>query len=87
MRRTFGPKRYENGDRRRLHNEKLPSLYSSPNIVTVIKSRRLRLAGHVAKMEKDRSAFKMLTGKPTRKRPLRRPRSRYGTILEWTLKR
>ena len=49
-------------------------MYRSPNIVRVIKSRRLRWAGHVAKMEESRSAFKMLTGKPTGKRPLGRPR-------------
>jgi len=52
-------------------------LYRSPNIVRVIKSRRLTWAGHIARMEEGRSAFKILTGKPTGKR----------TILEWTLKR
>ena len=62
-----------NGEWRRLHNEELHSLYRSPNIVRVIKSRTLRLTGHVARMEED-SAFKMLTGKPTGKRPLGRPR-------------
>ena len=51
-------------------------MYSSPNIVRVIKSRRLRWAGHVARMEEVRSAFKILTGKPTGKRPLGRPRRR-----------
>ena len=59
----------ENGEWKRLHNEELHSLYRSPNIVRVIKSRRLRWAGHVAGMVKDRSAFKILTGKPTGKRP------------------
>ena len=54
---------------RRLHNEELHSLYRSPNIVRVIKSRRLRQAGHLARMEESRSAFKILTGKPTGKRP------------------
>ena len=58
---------------RRLHNEEL---HNSPNIVKVIKSRRLRWAGHIARMEEGRSAFKMLTGKPTGKRPLGRPRRR-----------
>ena len=50
-RRIFGPKRDENGEWRRLHNEELHNLYRSPNIVRVIKSRRLRWAGHVARME------------------------------------
>ena len=52
-------------------------MYHSKNIVRVIKSRRLRWAGHVARMDKGRSAFKILTGKPTGKRPLGRPRRRY----------
>ena len=63
--RIFGPKRDENGEWRRLHNEEFHSLYRSPNIVRVIKSRRLRWAGHVARMEEGRSAFKILTDKPT----------------------
>jgi len=58
-----------NGKWRRLHNEELCSLYRSPNIVRTIKSRRLRWAGHVARMEEGRSAFKILTGIPTGKRP------------------
>ena len=70
--RIFGPKRDENGEWRRLHNEELHSLYRSPNIFRVIKSRILRWAGHVARMGKGRSAFKILTGKPTGKRPLGR---------------
>ena len=52
-------------------------MYRSPNIVRVIKSRRLRWAGHIARMEEGRSAFKILTGKPTGKRPLERPRRRW----------
>ena len=62
----FGPKRDENGEWRRLHNEELHSLYRSPNIVRVIKSRRLRWAEHVARIEESRSAFNILTGKPRR---------------------
>ena len=58
-------------------NEELHSLYRSPNIVRVIKSRRLRWTGHVAKMEEGRSAFKILTGKPTGNIPLGRPRRRW----------
>ena len=73
----IGPKRDANGQWRRLHNEELISLYRSPNIVRVIKSRRIRWAGHVARMEKSRSALKILTGKPTGKRPLGRPRLRW----------
>ena len=57
-------------------------MYLSPNTVRVIKSRRLRWAGHVARMEEVRSAFKILTGKPTGKRPLGRPRRRWeGNII------
>ena len=70
------PKRDENGEWRRLHNEELHSLYRSTNIVRVV-SRRLRWAGHVARMAEDRSAFKILTGKPIRKRPLGRHRRRW----------
>ena len=62
----------ENGEWRRLHNEELQSLYRSPNRVRVIKSRRLRWAGHVARIEESRSAFKILTGTPTGKTPLGR---------------
>ena len=69
--------RDENGEWRRLHNEEIHSLYRSPYIVRVIKSRRLRWAGHVARMEEDRSAFKILPSTPTGKRPLGRPRCRW----------
>ena len=86
LRRIFGPKRDENGERRRLHNEELHSLYRSPNKVRVTKSRRLRLAGHVAKMEEGRSAFKILTGsKPAGKRPLGRPRRRWEDNIRMDL--
>ena len=64
---SFWPKRDANGEWRRLHNE---ALHSSASIVRVIKSRRLRWAGHVARMGKGRSAFKILTSKPTGKRSL-----------------
>ena len=67
----MGHKRDEN-ERRRLQNEELHSLYRSLNVVRVIKSRRLRWARHVARMEEGRSAFKILTGKSTGKRPRRR---------------
>ena len=63
LRRIFGLKRNAIGQWRRLHNEEIHSLYFSTNIVRAIKSRRLRWAGNVARMEEGRSAFKILTGK------------------------
>ena len=73
----MGPRGMRMGEWRRLHNEELHSFYRLPNIVRVIKSRRLGWAGHVARMEEGRNAFKILTGKPTGKRPLGRPRRRW----------
>ena len=74
----FGPRRDEvTGEWRRLHNEELNDLYSSPNIVRVIKSRRMRWAGHVARMDEERGAYWVLVGKPEGKRPLGRPRRRW----------
>ena len=75
--RIFGLKRDENGEWRRLHNEELHSLYRSTNTVRVFESRRLICAGYVARMEEGRSAFKILTGKPSGKRPLGTPRRRW----------
>ena len=78
LRRIFGPRRDEvTGERRRLHNEGLNDLYSSPNIVRVIKSRRMGWAGHVARMGEERGAYRVLVGKPEGKRPLGRPRRRW----------
>ena len=71
LRRIFGPKRDENGEWRMIHNEELHSLYRLPKIVRVIKSRTLRWAGHVTRMEEGKSAFKILTGKPFRKETYR----------------
>ena len=65
--------------------EELHSLYRSPNIVRVIKCRRLRWTWHVARMEEGRSAFKILTGKPTGKRPLGRPRRRWEDNIRMDL--
>jgi len=62
------------GEWRKLHNEELNDLYSLPNIIWVIKFRRLRWAGHVARMGKRRGASRVLVGKPEGKRPLGRPR-------------
>ena len=73
LRRIFGPKRDGvTGDWRKLHNEELNDLYSSPNIVQVIKSRRMGWAGHVARMEEGRGVRRVLVGKPEGKRPLGR---------------
>jgi hypothetical protein len=73
----FGPKREEDGSWRKLHNDELHNLYSSPNIVRVIKSRRMRWAGHVARMGEGRSIYRVLVGRPGGKRPLGRPRRRW----------
>ena len=85
LRRIFRPKRDENGEWRRLHNEELHSLYRSPNTIKLIKFRRLRWAGHVARMEESRSAFKILTDKPTEKRPLGTPRRRWEENIRMNL--
>jgi hypothetical protein len=70
LRRVFGPKRDEvTGERRKLHNEELNDLYSLPNIVRVVKSRRMRWAGHVACMGEDGGVHRVLVGKPEGKRP------------------
>ena len=77
LRREFRPKRDElTGEWRKLRNEKLTDLYSLPNIVRVVKSRRMRWAGHVGRMGEDRVVHRILVGKPEGKRPLGRPRRR-----------
>jgi hypothetical protein len=77
LRRIFGPKRDEvTGGWRKLHNEELHGLYSSPSIVRVIKARRMRLAGRVARMGEVRGAYNILVGRPEGRGPLRRPRRR-----------
>jgi len=78
LRRIFGPRRDEvMGEWRRLHNEELNGLYSSPNIVRVIKSRRMRWAGNVAHMGEERGVYRVLVGKPEGKKQLGRPRRRW----------
>jgi hypothetical protein len=78
LRSIFGPKRDEvTGEWRKLHNEELRDLYSSPNIIRMIKSRRMRLARHVARIEEKRNAYRLLVRKPEGKRPLGRPRRRW----------
>ena len=69
-----------------LKNEELYSLYHSPNIVSVIKSRRLRWTSYLSRMKKSRSAFKILTGKTTGTRPLGRPRRRWEDNIRMDLK-
>jgi len=77
LRRIFGPKRDEVTEEwRKLNNEELNDLYSSPSIVRVIKSRRMRWAGHVARMGERRGLYRVLVGKPEGKRPLWIPRRR-----------
>jgi len=77
LRRIFGPKRDKvTVEWRKLHNEELRDLYSLPNIVRVVKSRRMRWAGHVARMGEGRGMHRVLVGKPEGKRPLGRPRRR-----------
>jgi hypothetical protein len=78
LRRVFGPKRDEvTGEWRKLYNEELHDLYSSLSIIRIIKSRRMRWAGHVARMGEKRNAYRLLVGKPEGKRPLGRPRRRW----------
>jgi hypothetical protein len=82
LKRIFGPKRDEvTGEWRKLHNEELSGLYALPNIVPVIKSRRLRWAGHVTRMGVGRGVYRVLVGKPEGKRPLERPRRRWEDII------
>jgi hypothetical protein len=78
LRRIFGPKRDEiTGECRQLHNEELRDLHTSPSIIRIIKSRRMRWAGYVARMGEKRNAYRLLVGKPEGKRPLGRPRRRW----------
>jgi hypothetical protein len=84
--RIFGPQRDEvTGERRRLHNEQLNDLYSSPNIIWVIKSRRVRWAGYVARMGEGRGAYRTLMGRPEGRRPLGRPRRRWEDNIKMDL--
>ena len=85
-RRIFGPRRDEvKGEWRRLHNEELNYVYCSPNTVRVIRSRRMRWAGHVARMGEERGVYRVLVGKPEGKRPLGRPRRRWVNNIRMDL--
>jgi hypothetical protein len=86
LRGIFGPKREEDGSWRKLHNDELHDLYSSPNIIRVIKSRRMRWAGHVARMRERRSVYRVLVGRPEGKRSLGRPRRRWEYNIKMDLR-
>ena len=84
--RAFGPKRDKvTGEWRKLHNEELSDLYSLPNIVRVVKSRRMTWAGHVARMGEGRGVHRVLVGRPEGKRPLGRPRRRWEDDIKMDL--
>ena len=86
LRRIFGPKRVEvTREWRKLHNGELNDLYSSLNIVWAIKSRRLRMAGYVARMGEGRGVYRVLVGKPGGRRPLGRPRRRWENNIKMDL--
>jgi hypothetical protein len=87
LRRIFGPKRDEvTGGWRKLHNDELHNLYSSPSIIRTIKSRRMRWAGHVARIMEKRTAYKILVGNPEGKRPLGKPRHRWVDNIKMDLR-
>jgi hypothetical protein len=86
LRRIFGPKREEDGSWRKLHNDELHNLYSSPNILRVIKSRRIRWTGHVARRGEGRGVYRVLVGRPESKRPLGRPRRRWEDSIKMDLR-
>jgi hypothetical protein len=87
LRRIFGPKRNEvTGDWRKLHNEELHNLYSSPSIMRMIKSRRLNVVAHVARVGERRNAYRILVGKPEGERPLGRLRSRWMDNIKMDLR-
>jgi hypothetical protein len=86
LRRIFGPKRDEvTGGWRKLHNEELNGLYSSPSIVRVIKARKMGWAGHAERMGEVRGTYNILVGKPEGRRQLGRPRCRWEVIFRWIL--
>jgi hypothetical protein len=78
LRRIFGPKRDQvTGEWRKLHNEELHNMYSSPDIIRKVKSTRMRWAGHVARIGEERKVYRVLVGKSEGKRPLGRPKRRW----------
>jgi hypothetical protein len=88
QRRIFGRRRNEvTGEWRKLYNGEINDLYSTPNIVRVIKSRKMRLAGHVVRMGNRRGVFSILAGKPEAKRPLERPGRRLEDNFKWIFRK
>jgi hypothetical protein len=88
LRNIFWPKRNEvTREWRKIHNEGLHDLYSSPTILLLIKSRRMRWAGHVARMADGRGVYRVLVGKPEGKRPLGRPRGRWEDNIKMGLQK
>jgi hypothetical protein len=85
LREEHRPKREDGGSWRKLQNDELHDLYSSPNIVRVIKSRRMRWTGHVARMGEGRGAYRVLVGRPEGNRPLGRPRRRWEDNIKMDL--
>jgi hypothetical protein len=86
LRRIFGPKRDEVIEGwKKLHNQELHNLYYSPSIVRMIKSRKMRWAGHVARLEKKRTAYRIMVGKPEGKRLLGRPECRWEDNIRMDL--
>jgi hypothetical protein len=86
LRKIFGLKREEDRSWRKLHNDELHSLYASPNIVRVIKSRRMRWVGHVAHMGEGKGVYRVLVERPEGKRPLGRPRCRREDNIKMDLR-
>jgi hypothetical protein len=87
LRRIFGPKRDEvTGEWRKLHSEELHSLYSAPDIISQVKSKGMRWAGHVTHKGEERKVYKGLVGKPEGKRPLGRPRRRWEDGIRMDLR-
>jgi hypothetical protein len=86
LKKIFGPKREEDGSRRKLYNDDLHSLYSSPCIVRVIKSRRMRWTAHVSCMGEGRGVYRVLVGRPEGKRPLGIPRRRWEDNIKMDLR-
>jgi hypothetical protein len=87
LRRIFCPKRYAmTGGKRKPHNEELHNLYSSPSIIRMTKSRRVRWAGHVARMGETKNAYGILVGKPDEERPLDRQRRRWVDDIKMDLR-